>query len=236
MAEFVERTGHIFHSTCDVVTVTVNCEGVMGAGIALTAKLRWPAMFERYERLCADGKLTPGKLWLWHDPSAEPRHRVLCFPTKDRWRAPSRLDYIESGLAKLASTYREHEISTIAMPHLGCSHGGLEWGTVQPLIHEALGSCDDLTVELWAFDPDAADPDFDRLRSALGGLDARETAGLLGIRSNQAATLLEAVTEGSGRSLVSLQSVRGVGERTLQAVYDHLFRPATDGGEQQELF
>lgn len=48
-------TGNIFTSKCQTVVNTVNCVGVMGAGIALECRLRYPDMFSQYEKLCESG-------------------------------------------------------------------------------------------------------------------------------------------------------------------------------------
>src|SRR4051794_2317587 len=116
MAEIVDRKGNIFGTTSDVLTITVNCEGIMGAGIALEGRLRWPSMFERYAKLCDEGRIRPGVLWVWEHDAPPPPRRVLCFPTKDAWRAPSRLAFVKAGLDNLRSTYQQRAIRSISMP------------------------------------------------------------------------------------------------------------------------
>src|SRR5689334_23221056 len=97
MAEINDLSGNIFLTACDVVTITVNCEGVMGAGIALEARLRWPEMFDAYKGACEAGELRPGSLFWWPEPPGKAAQ--LCFPTKDHWKQPSRLSYVRDGLA-----------------------------------------------------------------------------------------------------------------------------------------
>ena len=41
--------GNIFNTSCQTLVNTVNCIGVMGKGIALECKLRFPPMFEKYK-------------------------------------------------------------------------------------------------------------------------------------------------------------------------------------------
>ena len=119
MAQISEITGNIFTSSCEVVTVTVNCVGVMGAGIAKECRIRHPELYKLYADHCENRLLAPGKLLLW-------KSRILCFPTKIDWKHPSRMDFLVAGLDKLAATYQARGIRSIAMPHLGCSHGGLK--------------------------------------------------------------------------------------------------------------
>lgn len=127
----------IFSSPARVLVNTVNTVGVMGKGIALEFKKRYPAMYERYRDLCMAGELSVGRLWLW-------RHAdrwVLNFPTKKHWRNPSKPEYIEAGLKKFVDTYRIQGIDSISFPLLGCGNGGLDFDTqVQPLMERYLRS------------------------------------------------------------------------------------------------
>lgn len=57
---------------------------------------------------------------------------ILNFPTKDHWRSPSRLEYIEQGLQFLAANYQHMGITSIAFPRLGVGLGKLSWEEVGP--------------------------------------------------------------------------------------------------------
>lgn len=63
MLEFVK--GDMFDSPADIRVNTVNCVGVMGAGVALAFKQRYPEMFKEYQRDCKDGRVIPGKMHVW---------------------------------------------------------------------------------------------------------------------------------------------------------------------------
>jgi len=54
-------TGDLFKSECQTLINAVNCAGVMGKGIALEFKRRYPAMFKQYTEDCKTGKLAIGK-------------------------------------------------------------------------------------------------------------------------------------------------------------------------------
>lgn len=127
--------GDLFSSPAQTLVNTVNTVGVMGKGIALEFKKRYPAMYKQYKKYCDDGSLTIGKLMLWRD---EPDHWLLMFPTKTTWRKPSDLSYIESGLKKFVDTYTEKGITSAAFPRLGCGNGGLDWKDVKPLMEKYL--------------------------------------------------------------------------------------------------
>ncbi len=132
MIEYIE--GDIFESPAQVIVNTVNTVGVMGKGIALSFKKRYPEMFERYKAVCEQGLLKTGKLMLFYEAD----YWVLLFPTKENWRNPSKLEYIEEGLKKFVQTYASKGITSIAFPRLGCGNGELKWEEVKPLMEKYL--------------------------------------------------------------------------------------------------
>ena len=132
MIEYVE--GDIFNSPAQVIVNTVNTVGVMGKGLALSFKQRYPNMFEQYKAACEKHSLTVGKLMLIYESD----HWLLLFPTKESWRNPSKMEYIEKGLMKFVNTYADKSISSIAFPKLGCGNGELDWNIVKPLMEKYL--------------------------------------------------------------------------------------------------
>src|SRR5262245_9162863 len=114
--------GDIVYSPARVLVNPVNTVGAMGTGIASDFKRFYPDMFIAYRDLCQEDRLDVGQLFLWRTP-----HKwVLNFPTKKHWRAGSKLEYIETGLQKLASIYAAKGISSISFPMLGTGSGGLK--------------------------------------------------------------------------------------------------------------
>lgn len=132
MIEYIE--GDIFESPAQVIVNTVNTVGVMGKGLALSFKQRYPQMFEKYKIACEKHQLTIGKLMLFYEAD----HWLLMFPTKENWRNPSKLEYIEKGLMKFVQTYAEKSITSIAFPRLGCGNGELNWSDVKPIMEKYL--------------------------------------------------------------------------------------------------
>jgi O-acetyl-ADP-ribose deacetylase (regulator of RNase III) len=128
--------GDIFNSPAQVIVNTVNTVGVMGKGIALTFKQKYPDMFREYQGLCDRKLLEPGKLFLWK----KSQKWILLFPTKVHWRNPSKLEYIEQGLKKFVDNWQRIGINSIAFPRLGCGNGNLDWNDVRPLMEKYLKS------------------------------------------------------------------------------------------------
>jgi O-acetyl-ADP-ribose deacetylase (regulator of RNase III)/uncharacterized protein YwgA len=127
--------GDLFESRAQTLVNTVNCVGVMGKGVAEQFKLRFPGMFDDYKIRTERKAVRLGEPYLYRDQSGA---RIINFPTKDHWRSPSRLADIEQGLDYLAAHAAEWEVTSIALPPLGCGNGGLEWSEVGPLIYRKL--------------------------------------------------------------------------------------------------
>ncbi|TMQ91462.1 macro domain-containing protein [Actinomadura soli] len=118
----------------------------MGKGLALQFKRAFPAAFTAYATACADGRVRPGEVL---PVPIDDGRWILHFPTKRHWRSRSRLDDIEAGLDDLVRVLADLKIVSVAVPPLGCGHGGLDWGVVHPLITAALGSSDvDMDVDV----------------------------------------------------------------------------------------
>jgi O-acetyl-ADP-ribose deacetylase (regulator of RNase III) len=132
----------VFESPADTIVNPVNCVGVMGKGLALAVKQRYPVVFEKYLAACESGKMHVGKLQLVRTFD----RRILNFPTKKHWRGASKLEFIEAGLKTFARSYRRKRISSIAFPPLGCGHGGLDWGEVEPLMRKHLEPLTEIEV------------------------------------------------------------------------------------------
>jgi O-acetyl-ADP-ribose deacetylase (regulator of RNase III)/uncharacterized protein YwgA len=129
------RKGDLFQSGTQTLVNTVNTVGVMGKGIALEFKRRFPEMFADYQRRCEAGEVRLGEPYLWRG-LVEPW--VINFPTKGHWRSVSRLADIERGLAYLADHVAEWGVTSLAVPPLGAGSGGLDWATVGPTIYRHL--------------------------------------------------------------------------------------------------
>ena len=124
-------SGDLLSDTSAALVNPVNCVGVMGKGLALQFKNRWPDCFARYAAVCARGELQPGKLHVCQI-SVNPVRYVINFPTKRHWRDASRIEDIALGLQALINTVRHYGMKSIALPALGCGLGGLRWEDVLP--------------------------------------------------------------------------------------------------------
>ena len=125
-------TGSIFATNARWMVNPVNTFGVMGAGLAAEFKSRYPGMFRYYRAKCLAGQVRVGQIEVYSP--------IILFPTKEDWRKPSRLEFIEEGLDSFVR--RHEEFSSVAFPKLGCGHGKLLWSNVKPLMERYLSELD----------------------------------------------------------------------------------------------
>ncbi len=149
MIEFAE--GDFFDHEADIRVNTVNCVGVMGAGVALQFKTKFPKMYEEYVRECNLGRVKIGKPHVWVDNDFFNSSPIIInFPTKDDWKKPSEYDYIDKGLVWLRRYLEEKGKVRITLPALGCGHGGLDWTVVKKMIIDSL---EHLEATILVFEP-----------------------------------------------------------------------------------
>lgn len=129
------------------ITNTINCVGVMGKGLALEYKKRYPGMFRDYAERCKRRSVHLGVPYVYKLPEGD--RQILMFPTKGHWRDPSVLGEILRGMNYLSMHYRDMGITSLAMAALGCTNGGLDWQTVRPYLLSSLKSMD-IQSELYA--------------------------------------------------------------------------------------
>jgi O-acetyl-ADP-ribose deacetylase (regulator of RNase III) len=128
----VSAAGNLFESSATVLVNPVNTVGVMGAGLALVFRQKYPAMFADYAAACRRLELPAGGLHLWQSPTGT---WVVNLATKQHWKAPSKLEWVEEGLTRLALWLKTlPSDTTVAVPALGCGLGNLRWEEVEPRI------------------------------------------------------------------------------------------------------
>ncbi len=155
--------GDMFFSKMQTLTVSVNCVGVMGKGLASRAKYQFPDVYVVYQDLCRQKKLKLGSPYIYKreasldsqlldDPSeaSDTSTWFLLFPTKHHWRERSELPPIEQGLQWLQEHYVQEGIQSLAIPALGCGLGGLAWKEVGPVLCRYLQT---FHIPVWIYLP-----------------------------------------------------------------------------------
>ena len=149
--------GDMFLSRMQTLTISVNCVGVMGKGLASTTKYRFPDVYVEYQDRCKSKKLRMGYPYIHRretsvlydlsdDPSAlrdlDSQTWFLIFPTKNHWKNDSDFNGIDQGMQWLARNYKKEGITSVALPALGCGLGKLNWSDVGPMMCRYLAQMD----------------------------------------------------------------------------------------------
>lgn len=141
--------GNLLDAETEALVNTVNTVGVMGKGIALMFKERYPTNTVFYEEACAEKKVQTGKMFVSDTGELMGTRWIINFPTKQHWRGNSRMEWIIAGLADLRRVIKELGIHSIAIPPLGAGNGGLDWEEVKSHIMESLGDLQDVDIRLY---------------------------------------------------------------------------------------
>ncbi|AZB73425.1 macro domain-containing protein [Synechococcus elongatus] len=224
--------GNIFTTNCQTLVNTVNCVGVMGAGIALEFKLRYPDMDQKYISLCQQGLLDIGKLWIYKTTS----RWILNFPTKKHWKNPSKESYLHAGLQKFLETYEEKEIHSIAFPLLGAQHGGIHPEKSLEIMTSYLSKCS-ISVEIYQHDPHAYDDLCEHTRDLFLTTPINKLKLTTGLTPSQINKLSGIFNDSSFTQLNHLTKVKGISTKTLEKVFAFAMKNADKKyqDEQQKL-
>lgn len=142
--------GNLLEARAEALVNTVNTVGVMGKGIALMFKERFGENFRLYAAACKVKEVQTGKMFVTLVHELDGPRWIVNFPTKQHWRAPSRMEWVVEGLQDLRRFLIEEQVKSIAIPPLGAGNGGLKWIEVREQIERALG---DLDIDILVFEP-----------------------------------------------------------------------------------
>lgn len=154
------KTGNLLEDSSEALVNTVNTVGVMGKGIALQFKQAFPEVFQEYEKASKKNKVEIGKMHIVELNNLVGPKYVINFPTKQHWREKSKKSYIVDGLKDLVRNIEQLNISSVALPPLGCGNGGLNWSEVKQLIEKAFNGKD---IEVNVYEP-AGSPKANQMR------------------------------------------------------------------------
>lgn len=148
MIEFVK--GDLFESGCEALVNACNTVGVMGAGLALQFKKKYPFYYADYKQACENGFFfLPGHVRIYQMVSSHEPHYLISFATKGHWREKSHLVNIKRGLYRLCDRVKARNIKSVAVPALGAGLGGLSWDEVRPLMVAAFEQLPDVHFKIY---------------------------------------------------------------------------------------
>lgn len=142
-------TGNLLEANVEALVNTVNTVGVMGKGIALQFKERFPVNYKIYAAACKKGEVKTGKMLVVRELTMDGERIIINFPTKTEWFMRSKYEYIEEGLKDLVKIIEEYSIKSIAIPPLGCGNGGLKWINIKSLMEKYLSQLQDINIFIY---------------------------------------------------------------------------------------
>lgn len=129
----IHKDGDLFTSNQAVIGHGVNTVGVMGAGIAVLFRRRWPSMYQEYRRQCRAGELVAGGCMIWE--TGEPGFElVVNLASQDLPGANASLDWVDQSATCAALDVIERGYDTIALPRIASNIGGLHWPDVESVL------------------------------------------------------------------------------------------------------
>ena len=144
----VYKNGNILTSRADIICHQVNCQGVMGAGLAKQIRNKHPKVYDHYIWHCKTFK--PNLLGNIILDSINEKQVIASLFAQDRYGRDKRYtdyDAFEKCLKTIACFAKENEV--IALPYkIGCGLGGGDWDIILSLIEKELSS---FTVEIWKY-------------------------------------------------------------------------------------
>lgn len=141
--------GDMFNANVEALVNPVNTVGVMGKGLALVFRQRYPANFASYAAACRSGQVQTGCVYVTESDVRPGPRWIINLPTKQDWRKPSQLQWITDGLSDLSRFLERNAVRSVAIPALGAGLGGLAWPVVKREIEAALASLPSVDVQVF---------------------------------------------------------------------------------------
>lgn len=142
--------GDLLNSNCDYICHQVNCQGVMGAGIAKQIRERWPEVYEQYMKFYSYCDVPENQLGEIDIVKLTDSHRYVinmysqCSYGYDNQRYTS-YDAFAYALESIRQSTSYND--SIGFPkNIGCGLGGGNWKVISTLIEEILGDCRDIYI------------------------------------------------------------------------------------------
>jgi len=222
---YKEIRGNLFASKARALVNTVNCVGVMGKGVALEFRRRFPGMFKAYQEVCKRGGLRPGLIL----PYRISKPWVLNFAVKNDWKHPSKIVWIEECLEKFCAWYPKVGLQSVAFPWIGAMNGGIPFDKIQEITRKYLQNLEDIDIEVYTFDPNASDPLFAKLEEVKRKLSTTEVKRMTGIRENQLAQMYEILDQPEVSSITHVVESGVLGKTSIDRLYSFLSTQTSSG-------
>lgn len=210
MVTFSDST--VFNTPAQTIVNTVNCVGVMGTGLALEFRLRYPKMYEDYIERCARNSVQIGTPYLYREFDGV---WILNFPTKYHWKMPSKIDWIELGLNYFVENYKNADVQSIAFPKLGSGNGGLPWDEVKNMMIKYLSTIP-IHVTICLDVMEVATGTEGNMVRIVNESSEEELAHILGNRQKQISSIIE---NRPFKRFFTIKALPGIGQKAYERLW-----------------
>lgn len=138
MIEYIK--GDLFTTDCKYIAHGVNCQGVMGSGVAKIVREKYPECFKAYHECVkshyqtSDSGVLLGRIVEWTDGNI---HILNCF-TQDYYGQNGERFVSYDGVERCFRIITLNNIHELAMPKIGAGLGGGDWGVIEAIINATL--------------------------------------------------------------------------------------------------
>jgi O-acetyl-ADP-ribose deacetylase (regulator of RNase III) len=145
--------GDLLDQKTDVIAHQVNCLGIMGGGVALQIRARYPEVYKGYKNFCRNelarigtgqSKYLLGKCMVCVSDDGSPAIANLF--GQDRCDSDERMtnyDAIYDALVNLRGIMENHKWKSVSFPYgMSCGLGGGSWRIIYTMIYDVFENSD----------------------------------------------------------------------------------------------
>ena len=153
--EIINVKGNLLNSKAEYILHQVNCQGVMGSGVAKAIKDKWPIVFEKYKDIvdlanAADGESLLGRVL---PVKVNDTQTVMNLFAQDNFgydgERYTSYDAIDQCLRRVAERCKKANVKSVALPwHMSSDRGGANWNIIVEMISQHFRDTD-VTIEIW---------------------------------------------------------------------------------------
>lgn len=151
------KLGDMFTSEMPALGHGVNCEGVMGSGIAVTVKKNFPDVYKAYRAKCTSGskRLQGGDMFPYQSENGG--IWILNLASQYKPGKNAKYDFLIESVKAAFAWCDANGIYGFALPRIGSGIGGLEEPIVEYMLQYVAAQYPDIELELWTY-PEANTP------------------------------------------------------------------------------
>jgi O-acetyl-ADP-ribose deacetylase (regulator of RNase III) len=134
MANIEYRKGNLLDVQYGVIAHGVNCQGVMGSGVALAVRQKYPQAYEDYRNFCASNILGGSASLLGEVQCSTEKNIVVanCFTQNFYGTGKRQVNY--EAVAKCFESLNQ-QTDRVNIPKIGAGLGGGDWKVIEAIIN-----------------------------------------------------------------------------------------------------